>query len=358
MSETIIQQADLFFCGGGSDKEYHAQVVDVGSGCVVRFQYGRRGSTLTSGSKTAAPVIQAEALKIFSKLVSEKTSKGYQTGAAQGGSYVSAAPTAPVDTSDRLIPQLLNMIDESEVDRFLHDDAWGMQEKKDGKHQMLRCSALRAMTAYNKKGKEIGYPKQWLADLYSDDTILDGEAIDDTLHVFDLLQVQGEDYRGRGYGVRHAKLSGMSFGSSIRIVPMAVGYAAKKALYDRLVREKKEGVVFKRLTSVYTPGRPASGGEMVKFKFYSTASVRVCAGRSGKHSVGLEILDGSRWVGIGNVTVGQSTALPKPGTIAEIRYLYAYPGGSLYQPTYLGPRDDVDAEECVTGQLKYKSSEE
>lgn len=38
----------------------------------------------------------------------------------------------------------------------------------------------------------------------------------------------------------------------------------------------------------------------------------------------------------------------------EIRYLYAYKGGSLYQPAFLGERDDIPAEECVLSQLKYK----
>ena len=40
-----------------------------------------------------------------------------------------------------------------------------------------------------------------------------------------------------------------------------------------------------------------------------------------------------------------------------MRYLYAHPGGSLYQPVYLGPRDDVDREDCRLSQLKYKSAD-
>jgi bifunctional non-homologous end joining protein LigD len=38
-----------------------------------------------------------------------------------------------------------------------------------------------------------------------------------------------------------------------------------------------------------------------------------------------------------------------------VRYLYAHLGGSIFQPVYLGVRDDIRAEECVIGQLKYKS---
>ena len=96
---------------------------------------------------------------------------------------------------------------------------------------------------------------------------------------------------------------------------------------------------------------------MVKFKFYATASLRVAKGREGKHSVGLEILNGDKWHHVGNVTIGTATALPSVGSIIEVRYLYAYKGGCLYQPTYLGLRTDVYEEECLITQLKYKSED-
>jgi hypothetical protein len=41
----------------------------------------------------------------------------------------------------------------------------------------------------------------------------------------------------------------------------------------------------------------------------------------------------------------------------EIRYLYCTgPGGSLYQPIYLGERDDMPVSDCTVErqQLKYK----
>jgi bifunctional non-homologous end joining protein LigD len=42
--------------------------------------------------------------------------------------------------------------------------------------------------------------------------------------------------------------------------------------------------------------------------------------------------------------------------VVEVRYLYAYRDSlALYQPVYLGPRDDVDAGECLVSQLKFKA---
>lgn len=68
-----VKQASLTFTQGASDKEYHCQIVERDGGYVVEFQYGRRGSTLTSGSKTPEPVSLDKATGIFEKLVKEKT---------------------------------------------------------------------------------------------------------------------------------------------------------------------------------------------------------------------------------------------------------------------------------------------
>ena len=60
-------------------------------------------------------------------------------------------------------------------------------------------------------------------------------------------------------------------------------------------------------------------------------------------------------VEVGNVTIPANKDIPKEGQIVEVRYLYAYRGGSLFQPTYLGPRTDVLKDECTFSQLKYKN---
>jgi hypothetical protein len=62
-------------------------------------------------------------------------------------------------------------------------------------------------------------------------------------------------------------------------------------------------------------------------------------------------------VPVGNVTIPANQPVPKVGQVLEVRYLYAYKGGSLFQPTSLGVRDDVDPPECVIGQLKYKAGD-
>jgi bifunctional non-homologous end joining protein LigD len=42
--------------------------------------------------------------------------------------------------------------------------------------------------------------------------------------------------------------------------------------------------------------------------------------------------------------------------VVECRFLYAFKeSGSIFQPVYLGTRDDITTEECTTAQLKYKA---
>jgi bifunctional non-homologous end joining protein LigD len=73
-----VKSISLFFKEGNSDKEYFVQIVKSDDKFSVEFQYGRVGNSLTEGTKTPTPVSEAEANKIFDKLVKEKTKKGYK----------------------------------------------------------------------------------------------------------------------------------------------------------------------------------------------------------------------------------------------------------------------------------------
>ncbi len=73
----LICQTKLHFQEGKSDKVYEVDLCEVGDKFVVNFRYGRRGTELREGTKTTNPVDFEEGQKIFDKLVSEKTRKGY-----------------------------------------------------------------------------------------------------------------------------------------------------------------------------------------------------------------------------------------------------------------------------------------
>lgn len=372
-------KSDLFFSEGSSDKEYHLQIVEVTGGYVVNFQYGRRGSTLKDGSKTANPVPLKDAQNIYDKVLGEKLGKGYKEESGNSPSYISAAipalvsgTAAPEGTrkvnwqNPIFIPQLLNPLNENDIESFLRDDRYGAQEKKNGKHQSFQRKGNKVL-AMNRKGQSIGYPKALEDALLTNiDMLVDSEAIGESFHAFDLLEARGEDLRGLGYGERYKALKKVFdylpvsdvMKKTLILVPLAIGEKAKRSLYDRLKKEGKEGIVFKRLDALYSPGKGHS--DMWKYKFLADASCRVREGRPGKRSVGLELLDeDGQWVPVGNVTVGSpKIPLPLPGQVIDVIYLYAHRGGALYQPIFNGVRDDINENECAMSQLKYKAEEE
>ena len=133
---------------------------------------------------------------------------------------------------------------------------------------------------------------------------------------------------------------------------------AKAAMYRKLKEQKREGIVLKLHTAPYMPGRPNSGGHQLKLKFCATASCIVAGANGSKRSVALELFDSGSRIGIGNVTIPANHKIPVSGDVVEVRYLYAYPGGSLYQPVYLGERDDIEPAACTIKHLKFKAAEE
>lgn len=352
----IIESASLYFRQGSSDKEYHARIEESGGGFVVTFAFGRRGSTLQTGVKTASPVPLAAARKIFEKLVASKKAKGYSPG-PDGTPY---AGTEKAERDTGLRPQLLNPISEDEAEAYLRDDAYWAQEKVDGKRLLVRKTGGEVQ-GVNRSGLIVALPQPIVdrALRTKSDFILDGEAVGDRLLAFDCLMIgparlEAHPYRQRWSAL--VDLIGKKKGC-IEVLP-AVGASGDKRDFLRLMRERNaEGVVFKRHDAPYTPGRPASGGPQVKLKFHATATCIVAAGRMGKRSVGLEVLDGGRRVAVGNVTIPGKQAMPNPGSLVEVRYLYWMPNGSLIQPVFLGVRDDVGIEACAVAQLKAKRGE-
>lgn len=350
-TSSIYISSRLFYKDGSSDKEYHAAVNVVEGGYTVTFAYGRRGSALQAGSKTSSPVVLEKAVQIYDKLIAEKTSKGY----TPDGSGAVFAMTENESRVSGLVPQLLNPIDECDAQRHIEDDAWCLQEKFDGKRIMAAVTAGKAEGA-NRKGLYVSMPQE-IADALSalPDCVLDGELIGDAYVVFDLLSVSGEDMRHRPYRERHAALTETAGNvPRIRVAEAAWDTASKAALFRKIADAGGEGVVFKRVDAKSVAGRPAAGGSQVKCKFYATCTCLVAA-QNDQRSVKLQLFDvAGKPVNVGNVTIPVNKAIPPAGALVEIRYLYAYRGGSLYQPQYIGERDDLDRDDCRLSQLKYR----
>lgn len=351
------QAVTLYYRDGSSDKVYTAAVGPRGTGFVVTFAYGRRGGTLTAGTKTPSPVGFDEARRVYDRLVREKTSKGY-TPSPGGCPY---AGTEHAGRATCVLPQLLNPVEPADAERLIADDDWWAQPKFDGR-RVLILKDRETVTGINRTGLTIPLPAAVAAAVLSmpaDRCLLDGELVGDVYHCFDLLNRGDDDLRDEPYARRYDAALDLVDAvphDALRYAETAVTADRKRRLVDRLWRENAEGAVFKQRLTPYTHGRPAVGGPQLKLKFTATASCRVADVNAGRRSVAVELVDAGTggWTGVGNVTVPPNHAVPARGDVVEVRYLYAYRGGSLYQPVYLGRRDDVDASACLLGQLKLK----
>jgi bifunctional non-homologous end joining protein LigD len=352
-----MESTTLYFKQGGSDKVYQASITPKDDGYVVNFAYGRRGATLQTGTKTQSPVPYDHARKIYDRLIAEKTAKGYTPG-EDGTPY---QHTDREQQNTGILPQLLNAIGDDQVLRFIKDPDFVSQEKFDGKRILIRKEDA-AIDGVNRRGLMCGIPSVLVNEvrMIPGNCVIDGESIGEVFWAFDLLTLHGTDIRTQPYRDRLFALSQIisrEFGF-LKVADTAATFEEKMALLERMKSENREGVVFKRLDAPHMPGRPNFGGAQFKYKLYATASF-IVGQANEKRSVTLKLLQGKSFVTAGNVTIPPNHQVPKVGAVVEVRYLYAFrESGVIYQPVYLGPRDDIDPGNCLVTQLKYKAEEE
>ncbi|MBK6907591.1 MAG: WGR domain-containing protein [Rhodocyclaceae bacterium] len=361
---TTITSTRLYFKSGSSDKEYAADIVQSDRGYFVNFRYGRRGHTLTAGTKTEQPVSFEEAQSIYTKLVASKVSKDY----TPNGTDTPYQDSVDSDRATNFIPQLCNPVSDTNALGLIYSPHWAAQEKMDGERRAVDAT-LQHIIGINRKGLRVPLPQPIVKELYvlvqrHGGIFLDGELVGDVLHVFDLLRHGDLPLHAAPWHQRITLATHLLTGfTSIRVIPVAYSRDDKRALWHQVKDAKGEGIVFKAMNSVVAPGRPNSGGDWLKAKFVESATCCVMEINLGRRSVKLGVMDAhflgkSRLVPVGNVTIPPNYPVPEAATVVEIQYLYANPGGSLYQPIYRGPRTDVGIEACRLDQLKLKPAQE
>lgn len=355
------EQISLYFKKGPSDKFYIIGIEEKDDGFIVPFTYGRTGTSGKSGFKTKVPETYEKAKKIYDGVVRQKMGKGYKPDSESDGETHAGITVEKIDTG--IYPQLLCPIEDDEVELFLKDCRYGAQEKKDGVRKFMQRKSDGTNVSINRKGQEVGYPacfNESCSLLTDKPFIVDGEGVDQILHVFDILEMDGKDFRNLPYIKRYEILASLNIERAFSLVPLVVTEREKRELYERLQKEKKEGIIFKLLDAPYTVGRSsedyvtyAQNCPQVKSKFYATASCIVIR-INKKRSIGLGLYDGTELIDHGNCTIPPNKEIPEIESVVEIRMLYCFKGGKIYQPTYIGPRDDIDKKECVVSKLKYK----
>ncbi len=353
-----VNRVELYFSRGTSNKIYIVKMEPSQEGFLVNFEYGRIGATLQHGTKTSKGLPKAEAWKLFEKLVNEKIAKGY-TLKNDDTTMDNVADTG-------IYCQLLNPIED--VEPFLKDGAWVAQQKFDGKRILLKIENGKAI-GINRRGLVCPIPEsltKGVEELAQEngDTVLDGELIGEVYYAFDILMSKEKDIRELAYEERLIHLYNLITANrgakvvhspqTIKAVTTALSEEGKRSLLLDLQKQGLEGIVFKRRDAPYGAGRPHSGGPQLKFKFQEETTCLVKEVNPTKRSVSLSLRgDDGAVVDVGNCAIPVNKDIPNPGDCVDVRYLYAYKGGSLYQPFYKGVRDDKETADLYS-TLKFK----
>jgi bifunctional non-homologous end joining protein LigD len=190
-------------------------------------------------------------------------------------------------------------------------------------------------------------------------TILDGELLGRDYWLFDVLQFAGDDLKSRGYLERFEVLDGEvepALTGDIRILPLAVDRRAKQKLHDKLRAANAEGLIFKHRDAPYTPGARTTA--MQKFIFLKSADVVIV--ENAGNSYLMAVYDGKQLFEVGKVFAGTTNLSRKAlddalargdRPVCEVRYLYATDDHQLFEPVFVGPRDDKTAGQCLREQL-------
>lgn len=356
----------LEYIKGSSSKAYILHLrpdsADSSSGWSVTVEYGRIGKPLRNAVK-AESVPHDQANKAFDKLLREKLNKDYSVVESRSAAEPaeSAPPAAGAFTERVDVPvMLLNGIDDAQGERLVGDAGWCAELKLDGERRLIVIDNGDAF-GVNRRGLKVPLdPRVRAAALAAPlrgRTVLDGEDLGaEGVVIFDVLMFEGQDTTHLPYRDRldyrlcaRARLPGLRYATT------ALSAVEKATLLLNARDTLQEGVVWKRLDAPHAAGRPNSGGPALKQKFTESASFRVARHNMMKRSVELEVIDTStgQWIAVGNVTIPANHVLPATGQPVECKYLYAYRGGSIYQPVYRGPRPDLEPADCTLAQLKF-----
>lgn len=252
-------------------------------------------------------------------------------------------------------------VEPQDVEHFILDDDWHMQQKLDGIRIQLRGTDVLAGNGGPSKSTTaapvVRRIRRWAeqnplpADLW-----LDGEVIGDDWWLFDAVHPT-LGWRRRLAILEQIKL--LAPPRWIRITPTAVTARAKHQLWDAVRDSGAEGAILKHVDGRYEDGRRVD--HVLKAKITHTIDCVVLERGPGNGvngtgnwlRLGLWRKDGTIYEVGRCSTIGKPHA--EPGDVVEVKYLYAGNGGRLTQPTMLRVRDDKDGLHCDTSQLHFVS---
>jgi bifunctional non-homologous end joining protein LigD len=298
-------------------------------------------------------------------------------------------------------------------DHVPHGSEWTHEVKWDGIRALVEVVDGRVrIHSRNENDVTIAYPELQALSTLGHDVLLDGEivalgkgvpsfgALADRMHVrdvakiarlaetnpvtllvFDLLRLDGEDLSRRPLRMRRELLESLGLNAAEYQVPAT--YDDGQLLLDAAEQQGLEGIVSKRWSSIYHPGRRSK--DWLKFPIRPTGSFVVGGyrhetgsdARLGAILVGQPATDGLVFRGrVGSGIAGKAgqrlgdllrplardtppfaTELPRvdtigtvwvePEVIVDVQYLVVTNDGRLRQPAYRGVRTDLDVTDLT-----------
>lgn len=249
--------------------------------------------------------------------------------------------------------------DVADVERYVADPAWAMEQKLDGIRCLVRTDDTGRASFYSHSGEPLRsgirhFPAiaRQLDHLIS--CTLDGELLaTGELWLFDVLEVLGTDTRLLPQSDRRDLLEviGDSLSASVvRVVAQATTPADKAALWASVVAASTEGVVVKRRSASYSSTRRSADVLKIK-RVYTVDAVVLARNSDGHNNAILGMYDGDTLVPVGKCSMnGKSPA--QAGDVIEVTFLGRYDGNlALTQPRMMRARPDKAAAECTIDQL-------
>jgi bifunctional non-homologous end joining protein LigD len=388
------------FSGSIPDDEY-------GGGDVRIFDRGRYEMTGRSDDRLTIR-LEGERLNGVWHLVHTGMEKGKDQWLAMMSKDMRPSP----DPWPPLKPMLATLTDSA-----FDDDSWGFEPKWDGIRALAVCDEKTRLITRNDKDVTVAYPE--LQRLHEQtvalDALLDGEIValeagvpsfqrlQQRMHlrdekkigemsrqipvvymVFDLLYLDGKDLTRLPLEERHRILEKTIVpADQIQVSPITIG--AGMALFEAAAAQGLEGIMAKRLDSVYVPG--ARSKDWLKVKVSFDADVVVVGWTEGEGaragtigSLIMAMYDGGDLRYVGNVGTGFDrgkledamerlgslgeaqpwfTGRPElrrahwvpPVLVAKVEHRGVTSAGRLRAPSFQDFRDDKRPEECTVDQL-------
>ena len=238
---------------------------------------------------------------------------------------------------------------------YIESDLYVAQEKRNGKRRII-CREGNNVWCFNKKGEKRSVDSRLVKLLRShrlQKFVIDVELeTNNNIWIFDGLVFGDEIANWQTYEYRLQRCHDVfdNFSPLVHVLYTARGKTAKQRLYDQLLADMAEGVVFKLKAAPYLEGE-AHQHKKVKF-IKEIDTVVIGPNPEGHDSVEIGVYDeqGEMFRVSGCSLIGRIKV--KPGDVIRVRFLYATKDLKIVQPRMVEKRDDKRPEECVISQVR------